>query len=84
LNTDSIRNGLKAIGKVDDIVSTAGAARFAPLEKLSDDDFRFSLANKLMSVNLARIGMDYLNDKGSITLTSGILQCRRTVSVCAA
>jgi len=24
-------------------------------------------------VNLARIGMEYLNDKGSITLTSGIL-----------
>jgi NAD(P)-dependent dehydrogenase (short-subunit alcohol dehydrogenase family) len=59
---------------VDGIVSTAGAARFAPLEKLSDEDFRFSLANKLMGqVNLARIGIDYLNDKGSITLTSGIL-----------
>jgi NAD(P)-dependent dehydrogenase (short-subunit alcohol dehydrogenase family) len=64
----------KAIGKVDGIVSTAGAARFAPLEKLSDEDFRFSLANKLMGqVNLTRIGIDYLNDKASITLTSGIL-----------
>jgi NAD(P)-dependent dehydrogenase (short-subunit alcohol dehydrogenase family) len=42
--------------------------------KLSDEDFRFSLANKLMGqVNLARIRMDYLNAKGSITLTSGIL-----------
>jgi NAD(P)-dependent dehydrogenase (short-subunit alcohol dehydrogenase family) len=73
-DTDSIRNVFKAIGKIDGIVSTAGAARFAPLQKLSDEDFRFSLANKLMGqVNLARIGMDYLNDKGSITLTSGIL-----------
>ena len=71
---DSIRMVFKSIGKVDGIVSTAGAARFAPLEKLSDEDFRFSLANKLMGqVNLARIGMDYLNDQGSITLTSGIL-----------
>src|SRR5580700_10991158 len=61
---DSIRNVFKAIGKVDGIVSTAGAARFAPLEKLSDEDFRFSLANKLMGqVNLTRIGIDYLNDK---------------------
>jgi NAD(P)-dependent dehydrogenase (short-subunit alcohol dehydrogenase family) len=73
-DTDSIRKVFKAVGKVDGIVSTAGAARFGPLEKLTDEDFRFSLANKLMGqVNLARIGMDYLNDKGSITLTSGIL-----------
>jgi NAD(P)-dependent dehydrogenase (short-subunit alcohol dehydrogenase family) len=73
-DTDSIRNVFKTIGKVDGIVSTAGAAKFGPLEKLSDEDFRFSLANKLMGqVNLARIGIDYLNDKGSITLTSGIL-----------
>jgi NAD(P)-dependent dehydrogenase (short-subunit alcohol dehydrogenase family) len=73
-NPDSIRNVFKAIGKVDGIVGTAGAARFAPLEQLSDEDFRFSLANKLMGqVNLARISLDYLNDKASITLTSGIL-----------
>ena len=73
-DANCIRNVFQAIGKVDAIVSTAGAARFAPLEKLSDEDFRFSLANKLMGqVNLARIGLDYLNDKGSITLTSGIL-----------
>ena len=71
---ESIRNVFKAVGKVDGIVSTAGAARFAPLKKLGDEDFRFSLAHKLMGqVNLARIGMDYLNDHGSITLTSGIL-----------
>jgi NAD(P)-dependent dehydrogenase (short-subunit alcohol dehydrogenase family) len=70
----SIRNVFKTIGKVDGIISVAGAARFGPLEKLSDEDFSFSIANKLMGqVNLTRIGMDYLNDKGSITLTSGIL-----------
>ena len=71
---DSIRSVFNTIGKVDAIVCTAGAARFAPLEKLSDEDFRFSLANKLMGqVDLVRIGINYLNDKGSITLTSGIL-----------
>ncbi len=83
-NADSIRNVFKAIGKVDGIVGTAGAARFAPLEKLSDEDFRFSLANKLMGqVNLARIGIDYLNDKGSITLTSGILSHKPMVGSAA-
>lgn len=70
----SVRSVFKAIGKVDAIVSTAGAARFGSLEKLTDDDFRYSLTNKLMGqVNLARIGLEYLNDQGSITLTSGVL-----------
>ena len=52
--------------------------RFAPLKKLRDEDFTFSLANKLMGqVNLAGIGLNYLNDNGSITLTSGILRAAR-------
>jgi NAD(P)-dependent dehydrogenase (short-subunit alcohol dehydrogenase family) len=73
-DADSIRNVFKAIGPVDAIVSTAGAARFGPLQNLTDEDFRYSLANKLMGqVNLARLGLEYLNAKGSITLTSGVL-----------
>ena len=73
-DADSVRNVFKAVGTVDAIVSAAGAARFGPLEKLTDDDFRYSLTNKLMGqVNLTRIGLDYLNDNGSITLTSGVL-----------
>ena len=79
---DFIRSVFNTIGKVDAIVCTAGAARFAPLEKLSDEDFRFSLANKLMGqVNLVRIGINYLNDKGSITLTSGILSQKPMVGI---
>jgi NAD(P)-dependent dehydrogenase (short-subunit alcohol dehydrogenase family) len=81
---DSLRNVFKAIGAVDAIVSTAGAAKFGPLESLSDEDFRFSLANKLMGqVNLTRIGLDYLNSKGSITLTSGILSHKPMVGSAA-
>ena len=73
-NGGSIREVFQTVGKVDHIVSATGAARFLPFEKLTDEDFHFSLANKLMGqVNLARIGVDYLNDNGSITLTSGIL-----------
>jgi NAD(P)-dependent dehydrogenase (short-subunit alcohol dehydrogenase family) len=73
-DADCVRNVFKAIGPVDAIVSTAGAARFGPLEKLTNEDFRYSLADKLMGqVNLARIGLEHLNEKGSITLTSGVL-----------
>ena len=76
-NGGSIREVFQTVGKVDHIVSATGAARFLPFEKLTDEDFDFSLTNKLMGqVNLARIGVDYLNDNGSITLTSGILARR--------
>jgi NAD(P)-dependent dehydrogenase (short-subunit alcohol dehydrogenase family) len=73
-NPDSIRAMYKATGLVDAVVSTAGLARFSPLAKLSDDDFAFSLSNKLMGqVNLVRFGFDHIQDNGRFVLTSGIL-----------
>ncbi len=70
----TVREFFARIGKVDAVVSCAGSGRFAPLEALSDDDFDYSLKGKLMGqVNLARIALDFLNDRGSITLTSGVL-----------
>jgi len=62
------------VGRVDAVVSAAGDARFKPLAQLTDDDFAFSLDNKLMGqVNLVRYGIDSVNDGGSFTLTSGVL-----------
>jgi NAD(P)-dependent dehydrogenase (short-subunit alcohol dehydrogenase family) len=55
-------------------VSAAGQAKFAPLAKLSDADFRFCLDNKLMGqINLVRFGLEHLADGGSFTLTTGVL-----------
>jgi len=62
------------VGRVDAVVSCAGDARFGPLAELKDDDFAYSLANKLMGqVNLVRLGFAAVSDGGSFTLTSGIL-----------
>jgi len=73
-NADSLRSLFAAVGQVDAIVSAAGSARFAPLEKLSDEDFDFSLRNKLMGqVNVIRHGLAHVRDGGSITVTSGVL-----------
>ncbi len=70
----SIRALYRAVGKVDAVVCAAGLAKFAPLAQLSDEDFRFCLDNKLMGqVNLVRFGFDHLADRGSFTLTSGVL-----------
>jgi NAD(P)-dependent dehydrogenase (short-subunit alcohol dehydrogenase family) len=64
----------RVLGRVDAVVCAAGLARFKPLAELSDDDFEFTLRNKLMGqVNLVRYGFDHVNDGGSFTLTSGRL-----------
>lgn len=62
------------VGKLDAIVSSAGLTRFGNLASLTDADFTLGLENKLMGqINLVREGVAYLNDGGSITLTSGAL-----------
>ncbi len=70
----SIRRMYGSLGKLDAVVSAAGQAKFAALDKLSDGDFRFCLDNKLMGqVNLVRFGLEHMTDAGSFTLTTGIL-----------
>lgn len=71
---DTIRAMFEAAGRCDALICAAGQARFAPLAELEDEDFSFTLANKLMGqVNLVRIGSEFMKDGGSFTLTSGIL-----------
>ena len=71
---ESIRGFFAEVKDVDAIVSRAGEARFAPLEKLTDEDFLFSVRNKLLGqVNLVRFGLPVVREKGSITVTSGVL-----------
>jgi NAD(P)-dependent dehydrogenase (short-subunit alcohol dehydrogenase family) len=70
----SIRAMYNAVRKVDAVVSAAGQAKFAPLTALTDEDFAFSLGNKLMGqVNLVRYGLDHVRDGGVFVLTSGVL-----------
>ena len=71
---DSIVRLFEAVAPFDAVVSAAGLARFKPLEELTDEDFAFTLANKLMGqVNLVRVGVEFVNDGGSFTLTGGVL-----------
>jgi len=64
----------KQVGTVDAVVSVGGTAKLALLDDLTDDDFAFSIANKLMGqVNLVRYGVPYISQGGSVTLTSGSL-----------
>lgn len=73
-NSQSIRNLFNKTGKVDAIICAAGEAKWASFDELSEEDYYIGIKSKLMGqVNLVRIGKDFLNDHGSITLTTGIL-----------
>lgn len=70
----SISAMFDAVGPVDAVVCVGGVAKFAPWDKLTPEDYEFSLRNKLMGqVNLVRLGAPRVRDGGSFTLTSGIL-----------
>lgn len=71
---ESIERFFAEVGPFDALVSAAGDARFGPLAALTDEDFAFSLSNKLMGqVHLVRTGFQHVRDNGSCTLTSGLL-----------
>jgi len=73
-DSKSIETMLEKTGKVDAIISITGSAKWAAFKDMSEADFYIGLRNKLMGqVNLVRLGHKYVNEGGSITLSSGIL-----------
>jgi len=73
-DSKSIKAMFESIGIIDAMLCIAGEAKWAPFDSLTEDDYYIGLRSKLMGqVNLVRIGQDYLNTGGSITLTTGIL-----------
>ena len=71
---DSIQKMYQTIGKVDAVVAAAGHAHFGPLASLTRKEFDIGLNSKFMGqVNLVQLGIEWLHDGGSFTLTSGIL-----------
>ena len=62
------------IGPVDAMVCIAGEAKWDTFQNLSEEDYYVGVRSKLMGqVNLVRLGLEYLNKGGSITLSTGIL-----------
>ncbi|WBL26744.1 short chain dehydrogenase [Zunongwangia sp. HGR-M22] len=73
-NSKSIGEMFEKTGKLDAIICIAGEAKWADFNELTEEDYYIGLKSKLMGqVNLVRIGKEFLNPKGSITLTTGIL-----------
>lgn len=71
---EAIKALFEEVGNVDAVVVTSGSAPVKPLGDSSNDDFMEGVKSKMMGqINVALTAMDYLNEGGSVTLTSGIL-----------
>ncbi|MGN5128725.1 short chain dehydrogenase [Aeromonas hydrophila] len=61
-------------GQFDALVVASGSVAFNALTEMTDEQWQVGLESKLMGqINLTRAAIPHLNDKGSITLISGIL-----------
>ena len=71
---DSIRDLFERVGTFDAVVSAAGRVELRDLAEMTETDMWVGLKDKLMGqVNLVLIGQHYIADRGSFTLTSGLL-----------
>ncbi|QQK78174.1 short chain dehydrogenase [Salicibibacter cibarius] len=70
----SIRNMYEQTGSVDAVINASGSAGFAPLPELTPEKNETAINSKLKGqINLVLLGLPYMNDGGSFTLTSGIM-----------
>jgi len=70
---DSIRAMYQQVGKVDAVVSAVGQVHFGPVHEMSSEQFMTGIHHKVLpQVNLVLAGLDYVNDDGSFTVTSGV------------
>ena len=71
---NSIEALFAVVGPVDAVVTALGSAPFKPLADLSRDDFAAGYAGKVQTqLDVVRIGTPYVADRGSFTLTTGVL-----------
>ncbi len=70
----SVRSMYKQVGKIDAVVSAVGHGHFGAVADMSSEQFMKGIKHKVLpQVNLVLLGIEHMNDGGSFTLTSGIL-----------
>jgi NAD(P)-dependent dehydrogenase (short-subunit alcohol dehydrogenase family) len=71
----SVQELFEAVSNFDALVSVVGGdSVFKPYADLTDADFEFGFRRKFLAqLNLIRIGVEYVKDGGSFTLSTGFL-----------
>ena len=71
---ESVEDMYRETGPLEAVVSAAGEVEFGRMSDMTLDRFRFGLENKVLTqINLVLAGLRAVNEGGSFTLTSGIL-----------
>jgi NAD(P)-dependent dehydrogenase (short-subunit alcohol dehydrogenase family) len=71
----SVKSVFDNLGELDAVIACVGNdSQFKPYSEVSDDDYRYAAERKLVAqFRIVRYAEQYLNDNGSITITSGFL-----------
>jgi NAD(P)-dependent dehydrogenase (short-subunit alcohol dehydrogenase family) len=73
-DVDSIRAMYQQVGKIDSVVAAVGHGHFGSVDEMTSEQFMKGINHKVLpQINLVLEGFDYVNDNGSFTLTSGVL-----------
>ena len=73
-DVESIRSMYQQTGPVDAVISAIGHGHFGPVEKMTGELWMKGINHKaLPQVNIVLEGIAYMNDGGSFTMTSGVL-----------
>jgi len=73
-NPKSIADMYTKVGKVDAVICATGKVPFKSITELTLADYESGIDDKVLGqVELVRQGIDFVNDGGSFTLTTGIL-----------
>ncbi|MBS4429289.1 short chain dehydrogenase [Pectobacterium punjabense] len=76
-STVSLKALFEKIGKFDAVVNTVGYCEYADFTDMTEEQWETTIQSKMMGqINLVKVGLDYINDKGSFTLISGILNVK--------
>jgi len=71
---NSIAAMYEQVGKVDAVIAATGKVPFKSITALTLEDYRSGIADKVLGqIELVRRGIEFVNDGGSFTLTTGIL-----------
>ncbi|WP_421237023.1 short chain dehydrogenase [Aeromonas jandaei] len=74
---ESIERLYQNVGSFDAVVNTAGFCEYAPFGEMSNEQWQTTIQSKLMGqINLVNVGLNYINQGGSFTLISGILNIK--------
>lgn len=73
----SLRKLFKDVGHFDAVVNTVGVCEYANFTEMTEEQWMSTIFSKMMGqINIVRIGQEYIADKGSFTLITGILNVK--------